>query len=137
MTSIQERTIMTHWRSRALALALGLGASLSALAQNAIQSISSTQQAGADVVRIELAQPLASVPAGFAIQTPPRIAIDLPGVGNALGRSTVEMNQGNLRRTTARSSTAGCCCWCSRARRRRRPPPRQRPRPRRPSSRRA
>jgi type IV pilus assembly protein PilQ len=97
MTSIQERTIMTHWRSRALALALGLGASLSALAQNAIQSISSTQQAGADVVRIELAQPLASVPAGFAIQTPPRIAIDLPGVGNALGRSTVEMNQGNLR----------------------------------------
>jgi type IV pilus assembly protein PilQ len=97
MKSNQENSIMTKWRSRALALALGLGASLSALAQNAIQSISSAQQAGAEVVRIELAQPLAAVPAGFTIQTPPRIAIDLPGVANALGRSTVEINQGNLR----------------------------------------
>jgi Tfp pilus assembly protein PilP len=37
------------------------------------------------------------VPAGFTVQTPPRIAIDLPGVGNALGKSSVEINQGNLR----------------------------------------
>jgi type IV pilus assembly protein PilQ len=44
-----------------------------------------------------LAEPLSAVPAGFTIQTPPRIAIDLPGVGNAMGKSSVEVNQGNLR----------------------------------------
>ncbi len=55
------------------------------------------QQAGAEVVRIELSEPLTAVPTGFTIQAPPRIAIDLPGVGNALGRSSVEINQGNLR----------------------------------------
>jgi type IV pilus assembly protein PilQ len=49
------------------------------------------------VVRIELAQPLAAVPTGFSVQTPPRIAVDLQGVSNALGKSSVEINQGNLR----------------------------------------
>jgi type IV pilus assembly protein PilQ len=93
----QEIQMITKWRSRALAFAVFLGASASAMAQNAIQSIDSAQQAGSEVVRIELAEPLAAVPAGFTIQTPPRIAIDLPGVTNALGKSNVEMNQGNLR----------------------------------------
>ena len=93
----QEIQMISKWRSRALAFAVFLGASASAMAQNAIQSIDSTQQSGSEVVRIELAQPLAAVPAGFTIQTPPRIAIDLPGVTNALGKSNVEMNQGNLR----------------------------------------
>jgi type IV pilus assembly protein PilQ len=88
---------MGHWRSSALALALWLGASFSATAQNAIQSINSSQQAGAEVVRIELSEPLAALPAGFTVQTPPRIAIDLPGIGNALGKSSVEVNLGNLR----------------------------------------
>ena len=32
-------------------------------------------------MRIELTEPLAAVPVGFTIQAPPRIAIDLPGVG--------------------------------------------------------
>jgi type IV pilus assembly protein PilQ len=91
---------MTAWRRALGALAtaaLALCAAAPAWAQNAIQSITSTQQAGSEVVRIELAAPLAAVPAGFAVQSPPRIAIDLPGVANALGRSSVEINVGNLR----------------------------------------
>ena len=68
-----------------------------AMAAPAIQSITASQQAGTDVVRIELSEPLASLPAGFAVQAPPRIAIDLPGVSNALGRNSVDVNQGNLR----------------------------------------
>ena len=87
----------SKWRSRALALAFALGTPLWAMAQNVIQAINTTQQAGSEVVRIELAQPLAALPTGFTIQTPPRIAIDLPGVGNALGKSSVEVNSGNLR----------------------------------------
>jgi type IV pilus assembly protein PilQ len=95
--NMQENQIMGKWRERGLAIALFFGASLSAWAQNAIQSINSTQQSGAEIVRIELSQPLPAVPTGFSIQAPPRIALDLPGVTNALGRSTVEINQGNLR----------------------------------------
>lgn len=87
---------MNHWRAPVVSLALFFSA-LGAWAENAIQSINSTQQGASDVVRIELSEPLAAVPAGFSVQTPPRIAIDLPGVTSALGRSSVEINQGNLR----------------------------------------
>ena len=97
MKSNQEKQMTAKWRSRAFALALSLVGCASALAQNAIQSINSSQQAGSEVIRVELSEPLAAVPAGFAIQTPPRIAIDLPGVSNALGKNSVEINQGNLR----------------------------------------
>ena len=37
------------------------------------------------------------MPAGFTVQAPPRIAIDLPGVTSALAKPSVEINQGNLR----------------------------------------
>ena len=88
---------MSNWPARMLAFALLAGAALPAWADNAIRSITSTLQAGAEVVRIELTEPLAAPPTGFSIQTPPRIALDLPGVGNAMGRTSVEINQGNLR----------------------------------------
>jgi type IV pilus assembly protein PilQ len=87
---------MTMWRTWGMAAMLAVCAP-AALAQTVIQSITSTQQAGADVVRIELSEALSAVPAGFAIQQPPRIAIDLPGVGSALPRPSVDMNLGNLR----------------------------------------
>ncbi len=93
----EENRIMRNWRAAVAAVVVGCLLPLQAWAQNAIQSITSTQQAGTEVVRIELAQPLAAVPAGFAIQQPPRIAIDLPGVDNALGRNIVPLEQGNLR----------------------------------------
>jgi type IV pilus assembly protein PilQ len=90
---------MFHWRAAAAALtaAGAMFAPLAAWAQNAIQSITSSQQSGTEVVRIELSEALATVPNGFSVQAPPRIAIDLPGVTNALGRNSVEINQGNLR----------------------------------------
>ncbi|MFZ2651495.1 MAG: type IV pilus secretin PilQ [Burkholderiaceae bacterium] len=87
--------MLSKWRTCALALTLLVG--MPAAAQNAIQSINSTQQAGSEVVRIELSEALSAIPTGFTIQAPPRIAIDLPGVANALGRSSIEINQGNLR----------------------------------------
>ena len=97
MKNMQEIQIMGNLRARVAALALLFGVSGVAFAQNAIQSINSTQQAGSEVVRIELSEPLASAPSGFTVQTPPRIALDLPNVGNAMGRSNIEINQGNLR----------------------------------------
>jgi type IV pilus assembly protein PilQ len=88
---------MHSWRSRFLALAVLAGSAFPALGQNAIQSINSSQQAGSEVIRIEMSEPLATLPAGFTVQAPPRIAIDLPGVTNGLGKSSVDINQGNLR----------------------------------------
>ncbi|MBS3996207.1 MAG: type IV pilus secretin PilQ [Hydrogenophaga sp.] len=68
-----------------------------AQAQNAIQSLTGGVQAGVEVIRIETSEPLAAIPSGFTIQSPARIALDFPGVINNIGRSSVEMNQGNLR----------------------------------------
>lgn len=68
-----------------------------AQAQNAIQSLTGGVQGGVEVIRINTAQPLTAVPTGFTIQAPARIALDFPGVANAIGRSTVEINEGNLR----------------------------------------
>ena len=89
--------IMQKWRAGLAAVVLGCSLPLAAWAQNAIQAVTSSQQAGTEVVRIELKEPLKTVPVGFSIQMPPRIAIDLPGVGNELGRSAIDINQGNLR----------------------------------------
>ncbi len=98
MKAMQDKMNMgSDWRARLWTLALLFSASFSVLAQSAIQSINSSQQAGSEVIRIELSEPLAALPKGFVVQTPPRIAIDLPGVGNATGKPVVEVNQGNLR----------------------------------------
>ena len=96
MTRMWEKP-MAGWRSRFLALALTAGAALPALADNAVQAITSSQQAGAEVIRVEMSEPLTALPAGFTVQAPPRIALDLPGVTNGLGKPSVEVNQGNLR----------------------------------------
>jgi type IV pilus assembly protein PilQ len=92
-----EKRMTIKWRAVSAACALVAATPWGAWAQGVIQSITSSQQAGADVVRIQLSEPLKEVPAGFTVQTPPRIAIDLPGVTSAMGRPNVELNQGNLR----------------------------------------
>ena len=68
-----------------------------ALAQAAIEKVTAALQGGSEVVRIELSEPLNALPAGFAIQSPARIALDFPGTASTLGRSMVEVNQGNLK----------------------------------------
>ncbi len=65
---------------------------------NSIESITvAGQQSGNIVIRISLKQPLANPPAGFTINNPPRIAFDFPGTSNALGKTTQEVDQGDLR----------------------------------------
>jgi type IV pilus assembly protein PilQ len=98
MKAMQGKRIMGgDWRARVLTLALIFGAPVSVMAQTIIQAINSSQQAGTEVVRIELSEALTAIPKGFVVQTPPRIAIDLPGVTNGMSKPTVDVNQGNLR----------------------------------------
>jgi len=83
---------------------VALGLPLTSWAEPKITSVTGLQQGGTDVVRVELSEPLSAVPAGFAVQAPPRVAIDLPGVTNASGKSSVEVNQGNIRSVSLASS---------------------------------
>lgn len=84
------------WQQVFLGMSLVLGA-LSAQAQSAIEAVSGSIQGGVEVVKIDLTQPLTAVPTGFSIQSPARIALDFPGISNGMGRSTVDINQGNLK----------------------------------------
>ncbi len=81
------------------ALVVGLCVAIFSRAQtgNSIEAVTASLQNGSEVVRVDFANPLGSLPAGFSIQTPARIALDFPGIGNALGRNAVDLNQGNLR----------------------------------------
>lgn len=82
---------------RLLIGALALVAVPWAYAQPVIESVSGFVQGGVEAVRVDFNQEVKAVPAGFTIQQPARIALDFPGVGNAMGRSTVDINQGNLK----------------------------------------
>ena len=66
-------------------------------AEPAIEAVTGSIQGGSEVVRIDLSEPLSAPPTGFTVQSPARIALDFPGISNAVGRSTVDVNQGNLK----------------------------------------
>ncbi|MFM2066008.1 MAG: putative Fimbrial assembly protein pilQ precursor, secretin family [Pseudomonadota bacterium] len=97
MVTGSETPVASRWLARAAALTLLCVAPLTALAEATIQSITSAPQGSSDVVRIELSEALAALPTGFSVQTPPRIALDLPGVVNGTGRGLQEINSGNVR----------------------------------------
>jgi type IV pilus assembly protein PilQ len=95
---MMRHTTVTLQRTIRVFAAVGLAFSaLASHAQNAIEAVAASIQGGVEVVRVDLSQALSAVPTGFTIQSPARIALDFPGVGNALGRSQVEINQGNLK----------------------------------------
>lgn len=75
-----------------------LSANAQADAQNSITAMSvSSTDSGTTVIKVETAQPLANVPAGFTINTPPRIAFDFPNTTNGLGKSAQDFAEGDLR----------------------------------------
>lgn len=61
-----------------------------------IESVSGSMQGGGEVVRIQLSEPLSAPVTGFSIQSPARIALDLPGASNGMNQSLVDIQQGNL-----------------------------------------
>src|SRR4029078_6090153 len=69
-----------------------------ALAQaNSIQSVDVSEQAGKRIVRVTTKEALRSVPPNFAVTNPARIAFDFANTSNALGRSSQDISQGELR----------------------------------------
>lgn len=85
----------------ALQFAAWAGLFLSAFAahaqQNAIESLNVTQQGASVVLKVNLREAPAAVPAGFTVASPPRVALDFPNTVNALGRNSQDIGQGDLR----------------------------------------
>jgi type IV pilus assembly protein PilQ len=93
-----NRTFLNNLLKGALALMLA-ATGLAAHAQaNTIEAINVTPATGGRVVvRVTLKQAPANPPAGFTVNNPPRIAFDFPNTASALGRSTQEVSEGDLR----------------------------------------
>jgi type IV pilus assembly protein PilQ len=64
---------------------------------NVIQSIDVSTQAGTVTVRLGLKEALPNPPAAFTVNNPPRVALDFPNTANGLGKSSQDVNQGDLR----------------------------------------
>lgn len=65
---------------------------------NSITGINTSNAGGGTVVlKVDLAQPLASAPNGFTINVPPRIAFDFTNATNGLGKVAQDINEGDLR----------------------------------------
>ncbi|WP_313705334.1 type IV pilus secretin PilQ [Massilia sp.] len=81
----------------ALLLALGVQAAQAQAQANAIESITANQQGANVVLNIAMRNAPAKAPLGFAITNPARIALDFGATSNATGKSTQEINLGDLR----------------------------------------
>lgn len=68
-------------------------------AQNSIESVNvSPQPGGKIVIRVGLKEALASAPAGFTVNNPPRLAFDFASTSNALGRNVQNVTDSEVRR---------------------------------------
>jgi type IV pilus assembly protein PilQ len=89
------------WRAvaavAAVLLAIGIGQAQAQTA-NSIEGLTvSKGTSGHTIIKFTLKAPLANPPAGFAINNPPRIALDFPDTGNGLGRSAQDVSDPALR----------------------------------------
>ncbi len=90
--------LLARVRNVLLATLLGLGAQ-AAHAQNSIESVNvSPQSGGKIVVRVGLKEALATPPAGFTVNNPPRLAFDFSNTTNALGKNVQDVSDGDVRR---------------------------------------
>ena len=70
----------------------------SVCAQNSITALNiGGIDSGATIIKVELMQPLGSLPTGFTTDSPPRIVLDFPDTANELGKSIQHFAEGDLR----------------------------------------
>lgn len=76
----------------------GANSEVTQASQNSIESVDySSLQSGKVLITLKLKHALKQPPAGFAVNNPPRIALDLPDTANALGKNSINVNEGVLR----------------------------------------
>lgn len=92
----QNSYIVNYCRSAVVGVSIAV-ISLSAAAQGSINAIAASIQGGVEVLKIDFDEPLVATPTGFSTQSPARVALDFHGVGNSTGKSSYEVNLGNLK----------------------------------------
>ena len=65
--------------------------------ENSIESITVARQGGVVNVKLTFKTPLATLPPGFSIAKPARIALDFANTTNALGKNSQNYNEGDLK----------------------------------------
>ena len=79
-----------------LTASLWAAAALAQPPQNSVEAFNVSQQSGKVIVRLTLKDALQSQPGSFTVANPARIAFDLPGTVNNLGRSSQRIGEGEL-----------------------------------------
>ncbi|OYD55601.1 secretin [Thauera propionica] len=64
---------------------------------NQIEGLEVAEQGGTLYVRLTMREPMSAPPPSFSVANPARIAFDFPATGNALGRTSQTIEQGDLR----------------------------------------
>ncbi|WP_373889882.1 type IV pilus secretin PilQ [Massilia sp. H6] len=86
------------WLARSgAAMLLALGAAAAAAQGNAIESITANQQGTNVVLNIAMREAPARAPIGFSITSPARIALDFGATTNATGKTSQDINLGDVR----------------------------------------
>jgi type IV pilus assembly protein PilQ len=90
------------WRAmrllRRCALLMLLASGATAFAEeNAIESITASQQGANVIVKVALKNAISKPPIGFSITSPARIALDFSGTVNSLGKTTQDIGLGDVR----------------------------------------
>jgi len=94
---IAIRTLKRLCRQASVVLALAGSAAIAQAQQgNAIESITANQQGSNVIVKIQMKDAPQKLPIGFAITNPSRIALDFGQTVNATGKTSQEINLGEL-----------------------------------------
>ena len=83
------------WQALTVTVILLMGSGL-VCAQNALLGMRGYVQDGVEFLRLDFAQEVQQAPRGFILQSPPRITLDLPGVGNQSQQSKWTFSAGKL-----------------------------------------
>ena len=81
----------------AVLMALAAGAAQAQAPANAIESITANQQGANVVLNIAMREAPAKAPIGFSITNPARIALDFGATSNATGKTSQDINLGDVR----------------------------------------
>lgn len=82
---------------RGAALALAFACGTAAAQENAIQSITASQQGASVVLKVQMKNAPAKAPIGFTITNPARIALDFGTTANETGATSQDVNLGDVR----------------------------------------
>ena len=81
----------------AICISLASTAHAQGTAANTIESINVAQQGADIIVKVDLKEPMQTIPPGFSIANPSKIAFDFSSTANGLGKTSQTVNEGDLR----------------------------------------